>query len=163
MLGLIGAGSIALALARGLAAPVVCTDAGSGRAKALVAEMGGVAAADNSELAAMADIVILCHQPARLEAVAAEFRAPPKVVVSLLSSIPLDRVERAYPDVPVFRFAVTLPIALRRGLICYAGSRSSNVEREREILRAFSVLGSLIRVDEGLLPAIAAVANPALL
>ena len=42
-LGLIGSGNMARALALGWGEPVVATDSGSGRAAALVAELGGEA------------------------------------------------------------------------------------------------------------------------
>src|SRR5438552_273335 len=63
-IGLVGAGSMARAMARGWGEPVLCTDAGSGRAAALAQELGGEALASNTELAARADLVVLCHKPA---------------------------------------------------------------------------------------------------
>src|SRR5258708_40058167 len=71
-IGLIGAGNMARALARGWAEPILCTDGGSGRAAALAAELGGEALASNAELVERADLVVLCHKPAQLEAVAAQ-------------------------------------------------------------------------------------------
>ena len=49
--GFIGAGNMAGALARGWGDPVLATDAGSGHAAALAAELGGEAVASNRELA----------------------------------------------------------------------------------------------------------------
>ena len=49
-LGFIGAGNMASALARGWGEPVLATDSGSGRAAALVKELGGEALASNREL-----------------------------------------------------------------------------------------------------------------
>jgi pyrroline-5-carboxylate reductase len=43
--GLIGAGNMARALARGWGDPVLCADAGSGRARSLADELGGEALA----------------------------------------------------------------------------------------------------------------------
>ncbi len=70
--GLIGAGNMARALARGWGDPVLCTDSGSGRAPELADELGGEALASNAELAERADLVVLAHKPAQLDAVAAE-------------------------------------------------------------------------------------------
>ena len=50
MIGFVGAGNMARAIARGWGDPVLATDAGSGRAAALVAELGGEALKDNKEL-----------------------------------------------------------------------------------------------------------------
>jgi pyrroline-5-carboxylate reductase len=66
--GFIGAGNMARALARGLGEPVLCTESGSGRARALADELGGEALASNRELAERAEIVILAHKPVQLVA-----------------------------------------------------------------------------------------------
>ena len=84
--GLIGAGNMACALARGWGEPVLCTDSGSGRAQALAAELGGEAVAPTRELAERADVVVLAHKPAQLAAVAREIGRPRKAVVSLLGA-----------------------------------------------------------------------------
>ena len=70
-IGLIGAGNMARALARGWGEPVLCSDHGSGRAAELAAELGGEALS-NVEVAERADLVVLCHKPAQLGTVAAE-------------------------------------------------------------------------------------------
>ena len=48
--GFIGSGNMAGALARGWGDPSSATDRGSGRARALVAELGGEVAGSNREL-----------------------------------------------------------------------------------------------------------------
>jgi pyrroline-5-carboxylate reductase len=53
--GFIGAGNMARALARGWGDPVLCTDSGSGRARALADELGGEEVASNRELAERAE------------------------------------------------------------------------------------------------------------
>ena len=74
---------MARALALGWGEPVLCTDSGSGRAKELAALVGGEAVASNRDLAERADVVILAHKPAQLQAVAEEIGDAPRVVVSL--------------------------------------------------------------------------------
>ena len=56
-IGLIGSGNMARALAVGWGEPVVCTDSGSGRAAALVAELGGEAVAGPAEVAERAELI----------------------------------------------------------------------------------------------------------
>ena len=68
--GLIGAGNMARALARGWGEPVLVSDAGSGRARALAEELGGEAVDSNLEVARAAELVVLCHKPAQLAEVA---------------------------------------------------------------------------------------------
>ena len=69
-LGLIGAGNMASALARGIGEPVLVADVDAAKAQALAAELGGEAVASNAELAERADVVVLCHKPKQLAEVA---------------------------------------------------------------------------------------------
>src|SRR5688572_8317945 len=121
--GLIGAGNMASALARGWGDPVLCTDSGSGRAAALAQELGGEVAASNRELAAQADLVVLAHKPAQLGAVAAEVAGTAKAIVSVLARTSLQDLRAAYPDTPVARIEPNTPAELRQGVsLLAAGS-----------------------------------------
>ena len=102
-LGFIGGGNMARALARGLGEPVLVTDGGSGRAAALAGELGGQACASNAELADRAEILILAHKPAQLEAIAAEVGDRAVDVISLLGGTSLERIRAAYPTAEVVR------------------------------------------------------------
>jgi pyrroline-5-carboxylate reductase len=147
-LGLIGAGNMASALARGLGEPVLVADIERGKALALAEELGGEAVDSNAELAARADAVVLCHKPAQLEDVAAEVSGRARIVVSILAAVTTDRLEGAYPGVPVYRFIPNIPAEVRRGVLCYTpGSRAAEGP-EREILELFGRAGTVIRLDD---------------
>jgi pyrroline-5-carboxylate reductase len=164
--GLVGAGSMARAMARGWGDPVLATDAGSGRASALAAELGGDAVASNAELAERVDLVVLCHKPAALDEVAAEIAGKARAVASVLAGTSVAELQRAYPETPVFRFLPNTPVELRRGVVCYVrtpdppvaerGAQAPVAERgaqvdaavEREVLALFGRLGSVVEVDE---------------
>lgn len=75
-IGLIGAGNMARALARGWGEPVLCSDTGSGRARDLVGELGGEAFDSNVAVADRADLVVLCHKPAQVDAAIRHGLAP---------------------------------------------------------------------------------------
>src|SRR3954454_7206616 len=117
--GLIGAGNMARALARGWGEPVLCSDSGSGRAQALAAELGG-RAASNLEVAQEADLVVLCHKPAQLQPVAQEIAGTVKTVASVVGGTTVAGLRSAYPSAPVFRLMPNTPVEVRRGIICYA-------------------------------------------
>jgi pyrroline-5-carboxylate reductase len=147
-LGLIGAGNMASALARGLGEPVLVADIERGKAQALAEELGGEAVDSNAELAARADAVVLCHKPGQLEDVAAEVSGRARIVVSILAAVTTDRLEGAYPGVPVYRFIPNIPAEVRRGVLCYTpGSRAAEGP-EREILELFGRAGTVIRLDD---------------
>jgi pyrroline-5-carboxylate reductase len=124
MIGFCGSGSMAAAMARGLAGPsrsLLFTDSGSGRAARLAEELGGEAVASNGELAERADVIVLAVKPARLEEAAAELSAAP-VIVSLLGATPLERLEAAFPDTDVVRVMPNVGVEVRKGVLCVAGS-----------------------------------------
>ncbi len=155
--GLIGAGNMARALARGWGDPVLCSDSGSGRAAALVAELGG-RAASNAEIAAAADLVVLCHKPAQLQAVAGEIAGKAKAVASVLSSVAIGSLRSAYPgEVPLVRLVPNTPVEIRHGIVCYSPAPGVDVELEQEVIGLFERLGTVIRVEERLLGAAGAV------
>jgi len=129
IVGFAGAGSMAAAMARGLAGQVdgmLFTDSGSGRAAQLAAEVGGEAVGSNAELAERADVVVLAVKPAKLDAVAEELRGA-EVIVSLLGATSLERVEGAFPGADVVRVMPNVGVEVRRGVLCVAGSSHAGV------------------------------------
>ncbi|HET9718947.1 MAG TPA: pyrroline-5-carboxylate reductase [Solirubrobacteraceae bacterium] len=156
-IGLIGAGNMARAMARGWGEPVLCSDAGSGRAAELVAELGGEAV-PSLEVARRADLVVLCHKPAQLEQVAGEIAGVATCVVSVLGATTTTRVQAAYPDTPVFVLIPNTPVEVRRGLIAYAergpGAADSPDRRlEARVLELFGRLGRVVRIPDKLVDA----------
>ena len=95
-LGLIGAGNMATALARGMGEPVLVHDVDAARAEALASELGGEAVGSNAELAERSDVLVLCHKPGQLEEVAEQVGGRASVVASILAATPTGRIEAAY-------------------------------------------------------------------
>ena len=85
-LGLIGAGNMASALARGIGEPVLVADVDAPKARALAEELGGQAVPSNEELAERADVVVLCHKPKQLLEVAEQVGGRAKAVASILAA-----------------------------------------------------------------------------
>ena len=119
-IGLIGAGNMARALARGWGEPVLATDGGSGRAVALVDELGGAVCASNAELAQQADLVVLACKPYQLEAVAEEMQGAAKRVLSVLGATGSDALRAAFPQAEVYVTMPNTPVEVRRGVTIVA-------------------------------------------
>jgi pyrroline-5-carboxylate reductase len=128
MIGVIGAGNMGGALARGWGEPVLATDSGSGRAAALVAELGGEALTDNAELIARADVILLAHKPELLQAIGDLGDASGKLVVSVLGPSKVEAIQRAYPGATVARAMPNTPVEVRRGVTCIAEGGEAAVE-----------------------------------
>jgi pyrroline-5-carboxylate reductase len=151
-IGLVGSGSMARALAVGWGEPVLCTDSGSGRARALAAEVGGEAVASNRELAERADLVVLAHKPAQLAGVAEEVAGAAKAVVSILARTPQAEVRAAYPDTPVFRIEPNTPVELGRGVLAFAVPDGPvDEELQSHVHALFARLGTVVMVPEPLM------------
>jgi pyrroline-5-carboxylate reductase len=136
IVGFVGSGSMAAAMARGWKGEVdsmLFTDSGSGRAAELAEELGGEAARSNAELAERADLVVLAVKPAKLEEAAAGLFGA-KVVVSLLGATSLEKVRDAFPDAEVIRVMPNLGVEVRRGVLCVAGAESVAARALLEVL-----------------------------
>jgi pyrroline-5-carboxylate reductase len=154
--GLIGAGNMARAMARGWGDPVLVSDSGSGRAQALADELGG-RAASNVEVAQEADLVVLCHKPYQLKPVAQEIAPHVKAVASVVGGTTAGDLLAAYSGTPVFRLMPNTPVEVRQGIICYTPAPDVPAALEREVLALFERLGQVVRIDEKLLEPAAAV------
>jgi pyrroline-5-carboxylate reductase len=148
---------MARAMARGWGDPVLCSDSGSGRAQALADELGGQAAS-NAEVAAEADLVILCHKPYQLDLVAQEIRDQVKSVVSVLGGVPATNLRVAYKGAQVFRLVPNTPVEVRRGITVYAphsgrDDYAIDADVEGQVIALFERLGTVVTMDESLLGA----------
>src|SRR3954452_401546 len=147
-LGLIGAGNMASALARGIGEPVLVHDPRSDRARALAEELGGEALGSNAEVAERADLVVLCHKPAQLGEVAREIGGAAKAIASILAATRTEQIEEAYPGAPVYRFIPNLAAEVSRGVLCYApGSRAADGP-EDELLELFGRAGLVVPLED---------------
>ena len=145
-LGLIGAGNMASALARGIGEPVLVHDVDEAKAEALAEELGGEAVGSNAELAERSDVLVLCHKPGQLEEVARRDRRaregrrldPGGDRAPTGSRTPT----RARP---IHRFIPNIPAEVRRGVLCYVAGPRADEGPEDEILELFGRTGTVIR------------------
>ncbi len=135
IVGFVGSGSMAAAMARGWQGEferMLFSDGGSGRARALAEELGGEAAS-NAVIGAQADLAVLAVKPAKLREAAAEV-GDPKVLVSLLGATALETVAAAFPRSEAHRVMPNVGVEVRRGVLCLAGPPSPLVREKLELL-----------------------------
>jgi pyrroline-5-carboxylate reductase len=149
-IGLIGAGNMATALARGWGRPVLCTDVLPERARSLAEETGGEALPDGAEVARRADLVVLCHKPAQLHDVAAEIAPHARAVVSILGGTPLGDVKAVYPERPVYRVLPSVPVEVGQGAVILAADEPQDADLDAQVAELFAQLGTLVRLDDAL-------------
>src|SRR4051812_39505876 len=149
--GLIGAGNMARALARGWGEPVLVADVLAHRAAARAAEPGGEALDSNAAVAERADLIVLCHKPPQLETVAESIGGRARAVASILAATPLRDLRAAYPDTPVFRFIPSVAVEVRTGAVGYAVQDGVDAALEAQVLELFGRLGTVVRLPEALM------------
>jgi pyrroline-5-carboxylate reductase len=147
--GVIGCGNLATAVVRGWGIPVLCADVDAGRAQALAAEVDGTAMASNVELAREADVVVLCHKPYQLDAVAAEVAGDAKAVLSMLGMTPIATVVAAYPDRPVYRVLPSICAEVREGPLALA--RTPPQALDAELHELLGRIGDVVVLDDALI------------
>jgi pyrroline-5-carboxylate reductase len=136
IVGFVGSGSMAAAIARGWAGEfelMLFSDGGSGRARSLAEELGGEAVS-SAEIARRADLLVLAVKPNRLEEVAPQLGAANEVV-SVLAVVPLERLRAAFPGAEhILRLMPNVGVEVRSGVLCVAGSASAAAQAKLELL-----------------------------
>src|SRR3954447_5318160 len=146
--GLIGAGNMASALARGLGVPVIVADVVEEKAAALARETGGEAVGGHAQGARRSDVLVLCHKPSQLDEVAEQVGGGAKVVVTILAATTTKEVEARYPGASVYRFIPNVPAEVGRGVLCYAGGSRAADGPEQEVLELFGRAGLVVPLED---------------
>lgn len=157
-LGFVGAGNMAAAMARGWArseAPpeMLFSDLDAHRAQRLADEVGGETRADLARLVADSDAIVLAVKPAALDAVASELggKAPP--ILSVIAATPLERINQAFPGVPVLRVMPNQPAEVGRGVMVHAAPQ----EGAEALASLLPALGTTVELPEETIEAAMAV------
>ena len=149
MIGLVGSGNMARALALGWGEPVLCTDAFPEKAAQLASETGGEACSGNGDLADRADIVILCHKPAQLNEVAEQIGGRAKGVISILGATPLASVKQAYGDTPAVRMLPSTPVEVKEGVTVMARDPDGDRQLQAKARDLFGRVGKVVTIEDG--------------
>jgi pyrroline-5-carboxylate reductase len=159
--GLIGAGNLAWALARGWGRPLRVADLRQERAEALVAEVGGEVCRSNRELAMKSELVVLCTEPGALRAVASDLLDSASPVASPLTNVTLEQLRAACPGRPLFRLMPNLAVEVGHGVIGWAEPVDNPPELSVRVRDLFAEIGFIAEVSESLIPPLNAVAGVA--
>lgn len=158
--GFAGSGNMAAAIARGWAGSssrpelMLFTDAGSGRAGRLAAEVGGEAVGSLEQLSARSDVILLAVKPQALEEVAAPLAGRVEGVVSVLGATSLEQLAGALGGTPALRTMPNLAVEIGRGVICHTAATAPALA---EALALLGAIATLVELDEEHLDAATAV------
>ncbi len=162
-IGVIGAGNMGTALIRGwlkagLAQPtdIFIADSAPERVQSLHREFG-LQAADNRQLAAQADIVLLAVKPQVVPEVLAEIQPQidaSRLVISIAAGIPLSLLAEMLPTARLMRVMPNTPTLVQAGMAAVAkGPRADRADLELTC-RLFEAVGRSVVVEEKLMDAV---------
>lgn len=152
-IGIVGAGKIGSAIARGVIRAglvtrdqVMASDVSEALRQAIGAELGIKVSADNQVLCDFADIVILAVKPQIVDPVAREIThklGQAKLLVSVAAGVPLSRIEaNLQPSARVVRVMPNIPCVVGAGASAYAGgthATATDLEKVGAILNSFGI------------------------
>jgi pyrroline-5-carboxylate reductase len=165
-IGLMGAGRMATALARGLvraemvpASAIVACDPSAGARKAFASEVPGTTVEEgNANDVARADVVILAVKPQTMSAALDSINdsiGAKSLVVSIAAGITLARLEGALPNGQrVVRVMPNTPCLIGLGASGYARGTHATKEDGQLVASLLSAVGAAFEVSEKLLDAV---------
>ncbi len=169
-LGFVGAGNMAEAIVRGLAAArpaglaaMIVTDVRSDRRSLVAAAVGAEEAADAFELCRRSDAVILAVKPAQVAGVLAAI-APAvndaTLVVSIAAGVTLAVLEKGLgKPARLARVMPNTPLMVGRGMSAVAWGVNADEEDRAFVRGVFSSVGRVIEVDERQMDAVTALSG----
>lgn len=152
-IGIIGAGKIGSAIARGVIraglvppAHLMASDVSEVLRQSIAAELGIKVVSENNRVCDFADIVILAVKPQIVDGVAQEIAqslGQTKLLISVAAGVPLSRLERNLEaGARVARVMPNIPCVAGAGASAYAGGRcatSTDLENVGAILNSFGI------------------------
>lgn len=152
-IGIVGAGKIGSAIARGVIGAklatkenVMASDVSDALRRAVAGELGIKTVANNHELCDFADIVILAVKPQIVDPVAKEIAkklGKAKLLVSVAAGVPLARIEANLErGARVIRVMPNIPCVVGAGAAAFAGgahATAADLEKVGAILNSFGI------------------------
>lgn len=170
VIGIIGAGNMGSALARGLSSregwsgQILVTDIRQENAVELAKDIGGEAVDTNVELARRSDLVVLCMKPSQLEEVASDINQASSqdrfTVVSILGATTLKELGHELSEgTQIVRLMPNIAVESKRGFIAFCDSPELDQQVKENVIDQFRGLGDVFEVAEESIDAITAVGS----
>ena len=162
-IGFIGAGRMATALATGLAksftAPdkIIATDPFAAARDAFVEVTGCRVAADNADVFAAADVIVLAVKPQVMPQVLAAAREtirPDQLVVSIAAGVTISTIATALNSDRIIRVMPNTPCLIGHGASAYALGESAGQQDGQLVQQMLETVGIAVQVPEYQLDAV---------
>jgi len=165
-LGLLGAGNMAEALARGalkarVLTPqsIIASDVAPARLEFFARELGVCTVPENRAVVQAADLLLLCTKPQQtddvLKDIAPIFDVKRHVLASIAAGVPTARLEKHLPQgARVVRVMPNTPLLVGLGASCLCRGAHATGADEEMIAALFASSGTTLKVEERMLDAV---------
>jgi pyrroline-5-carboxylate reductase len=165
-IGMIGAGRMATALARGFietgvveASSISASDPSASAREAFSGDVAGVTVCDdNTAVVKSADVLILAVKPQLMNAVLAEICravAPKTLVVSIAAGITIERLAAGLPPTQrIVRVMPNTPCLIGRGASCFSVGQHATRTDAENVSTLLAAVGAAFEVPESQLDAV---------
>ncbi len=169
-IGIVGAGAMGGALARGMvhagaatAESILVADPDAAHLDALRQATGVRVTSNNADIAAHADIVVLAVKPQTVPAVLAELGpvlTARQLVISIAAGVRLASLETAFAEpVPIVRAMPNTPAQVNCGACAYCPGSHATPEHLAQAGEVFRSVGTAIQVEERMMDAVTALSG----
>jgi pyrroline-5-carboxylate reductase len=112
--------------------------------------------ADNQAIVNDADILLLAIKPQVFDAVVAPLKLErsDQLIVSILAGVPLQRLEKAFPNQPVIRAMPNTPSTVGAGMTAIAPGNHAQFSHLQTARQLFEAVGAVVEVPESSIDAV---------
>ncbi len=167
--GFIGAGAMASAIAGGMVkqglcsgADIIMSDCSAEKLQSLHQSLGIQAAADNNQVMAEAQYIIVAVKPQQFAAVCSQLNVklqPQQAVISIMAGVTMDTLEEQLGDVAIFRVMPNTPAKIGWGMTGITAGARTTEEQKQVAADIFNSVGQTVFVEEQYMDAVCALSG----
>lgn len=167
--GFIGAGAMASAIAGGMIKQGLCSgmdiimsDCSMEKLQELQQSLGIQIAADNNQVVAEAQYIIVAVKPQHFGTVCSQLAVKPQTnqaVVSIMAGVTMDTLQAQLGDAAIFRVMPNTPAKIGWGMTGVSAGAHTTEEQKQVVLDIFNSVGQTIFIEETYMDAVCAVSG----
>ena len=167
--GFIGAGAMAEAIATGMIRQGLCqgsdmimSNRSQEKLQRLQQTLGVALAADNDQVVAQAQYLVLAVKPQQFATVCSQLRCKPQegqAVISIMAGISIEQLAQQLGAVAIFRAMPNTPAKIGWGMTGVAAGSLATEEQKQMVLDMFNSVGKTVFLEETYMDAVGAISG----
>ena len=167
--GFIGAGAMASAIAGGMIKQGLCSgsdilmsDCSAEKLQQLQESLGIQIAADNNQVVAEAQYIIVAVKPQQFAVVCSQLTQKPQAhqaVISIMAGVTMDALQEQLGDGAIFRVMPNTPAKIGWGMTGISAGAHTTEEQKQVVADIFNSVGQTVFLDESYMDAVCALSG----